>query len=182
MTSSCSSDDIDQEEIQLALQAAKIATREKIRSRFHGSNDLIHRLFVCISGRRVAFSSASEKYSSFFFFCGAHKVMLEQTRDEVAGRLYFGAQAADCCRRTCYLMGTYRIRGAGVLDLEWWRIWACPQVWCQSASFFLVMPCVFKGRKLMQQLCFDAERNLLVFPARDKEDTYRIPNSIECRV
>ncbi|CAM4663534.1 lateral signaling target protein 2 homolog isoform X2 [Lepidochelys kempii] len=50
MTSSCSSDDIDQEEIQLALQAAKIASREKIRSRFHGSNDLIHRLFVCISG------------------------------------------------------------------------------------------------------------------------------------
>ncbi|NXA24615.1 LST2 protein, partial [Ibidorhyncha struthersii] len=50
MTSSCSSDDIDQEEIQLALHAAKIATREKIRSRFHGSNDLIHRLFVCISG------------------------------------------------------------------------------------------------------------------------------------
>ncbi|NXE83311.1 LST2 protein, partial [Cochlearius cochlearius] len=50
MTSSCSSDDIDQDEIQLALQAAKIATREKIRSRFHGSNDLIHRLFVCISG------------------------------------------------------------------------------------------------------------------------------------
>lgn len=53
MTSSCSSDDIDQEEIQLALQAAKIATREKIRSRFHGSNDLIHRLFVCISGMRI---------------------------------------------------------------------------------------------------------------------------------
>ncbi|XP_060044494.1 lateral signaling target protein 2 homolog isoform X2 [Erinaceus europaeus] len=26
------------------------ATREKIRSRFHGSQDLIHRLFVCISG------------------------------------------------------------------------------------------------------------------------------------
>nr|XP_005498518.1 lateral signaling target protein 2 homolog isoform X2 [Columba livia] len=50
MTSSSSSDDIDEEEIQLALQAAKIATREKIRSRFHGSNDLIHRLFVCISG------------------------------------------------------------------------------------------------------------------------------------
>ncbi|XP_029448101.1 lateral signaling target protein 2 homolog isoform X2 [Rhinatrema bivittatum] len=50
MTSSCSSDDTDQEEIQLALQAAKIASREKIRSRFHSSNDLIHRLFVCISG------------------------------------------------------------------------------------------------------------------------------------
>ncbi|XP_041435307.1 lateral signaling target protein 2 homolog isoform X2 [Xenopus laevis] len=49
-SSSCSSDDIDQEEIQLALQAAKIASRHKIRSRFHSSNDLIHRLFVCISG------------------------------------------------------------------------------------------------------------------------------------
>ncbi|XP_063780755.1 lateral signaling target protein 2 homolog isoform X2 [Pseudophryne corroboree] len=50
MTSSCSSDDIDQEEIQQALRAAKIASRQKIRSRFHSSNDLIHRLFVCISG------------------------------------------------------------------------------------------------------------------------------------
>uniref|UniRef100_A0A8D0CAT8 Lateral signaling target protein 2 homolog n=1 Tax=Scleropages formosus TaxID=113540 RepID=A0A8D0CAT8_SCLFO len=30
--------------------AAKMAAREKIRSRFHGSSDLIHRLFVCISG------------------------------------------------------------------------------------------------------------------------------------
>ncbi|XP_053314181.1 lateral signaling target protein 2 homolog isoform X2 [Spea bombifrons] len=49
-TSSFSSDDIDQEEIQLALRAAKIASRQKIRSRFHSSNDLIHRLFVCISG------------------------------------------------------------------------------------------------------------------------------------
>lgn len=72
MTSSSSSDDIDEEEIQLALQAAKIATREKIRSRFHGSNDLIHRLFVCISGRRVAFSSECE-----------------QTRDKVAVKTVF---------------------------------------------------------------------------------------------
>ncbi|ELK32978.1 Lateral signaling target protein 2 like protein, partial [Myotis davidii] len=32
------------------LEAAPVATREKIRSRFHGSHDLIHRLFVCISG------------------------------------------------------------------------------------------------------------------------------------
>lgn len=27
-----------------------MAVREKMRSRFHGSHDLIHRLFVCISG------------------------------------------------------------------------------------------------------------------------------------
>lgn len=70
MTSSCSSDDIDQEEIQLALQAAKIATREKIRSRFHGSNDLIHRLFVCISGMRASFVLNVLKRLSFFLFFG----------------------------------------------------------------------------------------------------------------
>ncbi|XP_027691762.1 lateral signaling target protein 2 homolog isoform X1 [Vombatus ursinus] len=49
-TGPCSSEGPDQEEIQLALHAAKRATREKIRSRFHSSSDLIHRLFVCISG------------------------------------------------------------------------------------------------------------------------------------
>ncbi|XP_054839585.1 lateral signaling target protein 2 homolog isoform X2 [Eublepharis macularius] len=45
-----SSNETIQEESQPALQIAKISTREKIRSRFHSSNDLIHRLFVCISG------------------------------------------------------------------------------------------------------------------------------------
>uniref|UniRef100_A0A4W4EM05 Lateral signaling target protein 2 homolog n=1 Tax=Electrophorus electricus TaxID=8005 RepID=A0A4W4EM05_ELEEL len=32
------------------LQAARLAAHNKIRSRFHSSSDLIHRLFVCISG------------------------------------------------------------------------------------------------------------------------------------
>ncbi|XP_052342244.1 lateral signaling target protein 2 homolog isoform X2 [Oncorhynchus keta] len=49
-TSSGTSEDLDHHEIQLALQAAKMAARNKIRSRFHSSSDLIHRLFVCISG------------------------------------------------------------------------------------------------------------------------------------
>ncbi|MBN3318248.1 LST2 protein, partial [Atractosteus spatula] len=49
-TSSCTSEDLDHQEIQQALQAAKMASRDKIRSRFHSSSDLIHRLFVCISG------------------------------------------------------------------------------------------------------------------------------------
>ncbi|XP_071767068.2 lateral signaling target protein 2 homolog isoform X1 [Centroberyx gerrardi] len=49
-TSSGTSEDLDHQEIQLALQAAKMAARNKIRSRFHSSSDLIHRLFVCISG------------------------------------------------------------------------------------------------------------------------------------
>uniref|UniRef100_H3BW55 Lateral signaling target protein 2 homolog n=1 Tax=Tetraodon nigroviridis TaxID=99883 RepID=H3BW55_TETNG len=48
--SSETSEDLDHQEIQLALQNAKMAARNKIRSRFHSSSDLIHRLFVCISG------------------------------------------------------------------------------------------------------------------------------------
>ncbi|XP_036709889.1 LOW QUALITY PROTEIN: lateral signaling target protein 2 homolog [Balaenoptera musculus] len=40
---SCSSD-------EMGPDAGPVAIREKIRSRFHGSHDLIHRLFVCISG------------------------------------------------------------------------------------------------------------------------------------
>ncbi|XP_059209414.1 lateral signaling target protein 2 homolog isoform X2 [Centropristis striata] len=48
--SSGTSEDLDHHEIQLALQKFKLATRNKIRSRFHSSSDLIHRLFVCISG------------------------------------------------------------------------------------------------------------------------------------
>lgn len=63
--SSGMSEDLDHQEIQLALQNAKLAARNKIRSRFHSSSDLIHRLFVCISGKiprnvgRAAFTSLS---------------------------------------------------------------------------------------------------------------------------
>ncbi|XP_034531126.1 lateral signaling target protein 2 homolog [Notolabrus celidotus] len=48
--SSGMSEDLEHQEIQLALHDAKMAARNKIRSRFHSSSDLIHRLFVCISG------------------------------------------------------------------------------------------------------------------------------------
>ncbi|XP_008281948.1 lateral signaling target protein 2 homolog isoform X2 [Stegastes partitus] len=48
--SSGTSEDLDHQEIQLALHDARVAARNKIRSRFHSSSDLIHRLFVCISG------------------------------------------------------------------------------------------------------------------------------------
>nr|XP_020446612.1 lateral signaling target protein 2 homolog [Monopterus albus] len=48
--SSGTSEDLDHQEVQLALHDAKVAARNRIRSRFHSSSDLIHRLFVCISG------------------------------------------------------------------------------------------------------------------------------------
>uniref|UniRef100_A0A8C5W9H6 Lateral signaling target protein 2 homolog n=1 Tax=Microcebus murinus TaxID=30608 RepID=A0A8C5W9H6_MICMU len=50
MTGSCSSDKTSPEAALAAIPVTPVTTREKIRSRFHGSHDLIHRLFVCISG------------------------------------------------------------------------------------------------------------------------------------
>ncbi|XP_048220320.1 lateral signaling target protein 2 homolog isoform X2 [Perognathus longimembris pacificus] len=47
---SCSSDKTGLEVSPAAVPVTPTATREKIRARFHGSHDLIHRLFVCISG------------------------------------------------------------------------------------------------------------------------------------
>ncbi|KAL6082860.1 hypothetical protein STEG23_002554, partial [Scotinomys teguina] len=47
---SCSLDNTRLEMAPAAMPLTPMATREKIRSRFHGSHDLIHRLFVCISG------------------------------------------------------------------------------------------------------------------------------------
>lgn len=49
-TSSYRSECQDDQEIALALQAAEIASCHKARARFKDSTDLIHRLFVCISG------------------------------------------------------------------------------------------------------------------------------------
>ncbi|XP_076230801.1 lateral signaling target protein 2 homolog isoform X2 [Calliopsis andreniformis] len=49
-TSEFQSDCQDDEEIALAMQAAEIANRNQIRAKFRSSEDLIHRLFVCIAG------------------------------------------------------------------------------------------------------------------------------------
>ncbi|XP_066588983.1 lateral signaling target protein 2 homolog isoform X2 [Prorops nasuta] len=49
-TSEFQSDYQDDEEIALAMQAAEIANQTKIRAKFRSSEDLVHRLFVCISG------------------------------------------------------------------------------------------------------------------------------------
>ena len=50
-TSSYTSECQDDEEIALAIQAAELSARREARARFKSSGDLIHRLFVCISGR-----------------------------------------------------------------------------------------------------------------------------------
>ncbi|KAF2901962.1 hypothetical protein ILUMI_04222 [Ignelater luminosus] len=49
-TSSFNSNCADDEEIALALQAAEIASRNEVRAKFRSSEDLLHRLFVCIAG------------------------------------------------------------------------------------------------------------------------------------
>lgn len=49
-TSSFNSNCADDEEIALAMQAAEIANRNEVRAKFRSSEDLVHRLFVCIAG------------------------------------------------------------------------------------------------------------------------------------
>jgi len=49
-TSSYSSECRDDEEIALAIHAAEMTARHEARSKFKNAADLIHRLFVCISG------------------------------------------------------------------------------------------------------------------------------------
>ncbi|XP_063236770.1 lateral signaling target protein 2 homolog [Bacillus rossius redtenbacheri] len=49
-TSSFNSDCQDDEEIALAMQAVEIASRNEARSKFRSSEDLVHRLFVCVAG------------------------------------------------------------------------------------------------------------------------------------
>ncbi|XP_059468991.1 lateral signaling target protein 2 homolog isoform X2 [Neocloeon triangulifer] len=49
-TSEFNSECQDDEEIALAMQAAEIAHRNKTRAKFRSSDDLVHRLFVCVAG------------------------------------------------------------------------------------------------------------------------------------
>ncbi|XP_049997313.1 lateral signaling target protein 2 homolog isoform X1 [Alexandromys fortis] len=52
-SSTAGSSSLDSTRLEVApavMPLTPMATREKIRARFHGSHDLIHRLFVCISG------------------------------------------------------------------------------------------------------------------------------------
>ncbi|XP_072371776.1 lateral signaling target protein 2 homolog isoform X1 [Scyliorhinus torazame] len=88
-TSSYTSEDVDQEEIQLALLAAKVATREKIRARFHSSNDLIHRLFVCIAGvadqLQTNYASDLRSILKTLFEVMATKLEYEGSRTEKIG-------------------------------------------------------------------------------------------------
>lgn len=49
-TSSFNSECQDDEEIALAMQAAEIANRNEARSKFSSSEDLVHRLFLCVAG------------------------------------------------------------------------------------------------------------------------------------
>ncbi|XP_059830151.1 lateral signaling target protein 2 homolog isoform X3 [Hypanus sabinus] len=88
-TSSYTSEDVDQEEIQLALLAAKITTREKIRARFHSSSDLIHRLFVCIAGvadqLQTNYASDLRSILKTLFEVMATKLEYESSRTEKKG-------------------------------------------------------------------------------------------------
>ncbi|VEN52635.1 unnamed protein product [Callosobruchus maculatus] len=52
-TSSFNSNCVDDEELALAMQAAEITNRNEIRAKYRSSEDLLHRLFVCIAETSV---------------------------------------------------------------------------------------------------------------------------------
>ncbi|XP_048383047.1 lateral signaling target protein 2 homolog isoform X2 [Stegostoma tigrinum] len=101
LTSSYTSEDVDQEEIQLALLAAKVATREKIRARFHSSNDLIHRLFVCIAGvadqLQTNYASDLRSILKTLFEVMATKLQYEGSRIEKKGDQTLRSPALEDC-------------------------------------------------------------------------------------
>lgn len=86
-TSSYSSECHDDEEIALAIQAAELAARKEARSRFKNSADLIHRLFVCISGvadqLQTNYASDLRHILKCVFHCNASEpfVAMETTGD-----------------------------------------------------------------------------------------------------
>lgn len=99
--SSGTSEDLDHQEIQLALQDAKMAARNKIRSRFHSSSDLIHRLFVCISGktcRCITFPPTSLPllFSYPWCFSGAMQVLQISSRPTML--VTFAASSRLCSK------------------------------------------------------------------------------------
>ncbi|XP_078416787.1 lateral signaling target protein 2 homolog isoform X1 [Cetorhinus maximus] len=100
-TSSYTSEDVDQEEIQLALLAAKVATREKIRARFHSSSDLIHRLFVCIAGvadqLQTNYASDLRSILKTLFEVMATKLDYEGSRTEKIGDQTLRSPALEDC-------------------------------------------------------------------------------------
>ncbi|XP_043560040.1 lateral signaling target protein 2 homolog isoform X4 [Chiloscyllium plagiosum] len=101
LSSSYTSEDVDQEEIQLALLAAKVATREKIRARFHNSNDLIHRLFVCIAGvadqLQTNYASDLRSILKTLFEVMATKLQYEGSRTEKKGDQTLRSPALEDC-------------------------------------------------------------------------------------
>lgn len=49
----CCDDDDDEEAVKSAIEAAETSAREEMRSQFRDSIDLLHRLFICISGQLI---------------------------------------------------------------------------------------------------------------------------------
>ncbi|CAD1470162.1 unnamed protein product, partial [Heterotrigona itama] len=85
-TSEFQSDCQDDEEIALAMQAAEIANNYKIRAKFRSSEDLVHRLFVCIAGvadqLQTNFASDLRNILKCVFLMNSSQVVEEEMKDE----------------------------------------------------------------------------------------------------
>lgn len=90
-TSEFHSDCQDDEEIALAMQAAEIANRNQIRAKFRSSEDLVHRLFVCIAGvadqLQTNFASDLRNILKCVFLMNSSQIVedTEGSKDESSG-------------------------------------------------------------------------------------------------
>ncbi|XP_034051075.1 lateral signaling target protein 2 homolog isoform X2 [Thalassophryne amazonica] len=93
-------EEVDHQEIQQALEDARMAARNKIRSRFHSSSDLIHRLFVCISGvadqLQTNYASDLRSILKTLFEVMATKCDQKATDNEKKGPVLRSAMLENC--------------------------------------------------------------------------------------
>ncbi|XP_072563507.1 lateral signaling target protein 2 homolog isoform X2 [Paramormyrops kingsleyae] len=105
-TSNIAPDEVEKREVQLALQAAKTSAHSKIRTRFHSSGDLVHRLFVCISGvadqLQTNYASDLRCILKTLFEVMASKLELESNNKPKNGPGLLNAVLEDCslCQET----------------------------------------------------------------------------------
>jgi hypothetical protein len=98
-TSSYSSECRDDEEIALAIHAAEMSARQEARSRFKNAADLIHRLFVCISGvadqLQTNYASDLRHILKFVFECNTSEAVARLDAVEDSDSLELHSSTAD---------------------------------------------------------------------------------------
>nr|XP_006822524.1 PREDICTED: lateral signaling target protein 2 homolog [Saccoglossus kowalevskii] len=132
-TSSYTSECQDESEITMAIQAAELAAKQQARAHFSSAGDLIHRLFVCISGvaDQLQTNFAADLRNilkSVFEVCTSESYNMEDSdvfcnggasgniADQGTGRTHSGNNGQRRARRSRHPSGQYEEPPAWVPD------------------------------------------------------------------